>query len=70
MTDRVRHLTVILDRDIREDDVQPVMAAVSMIQGVANVAAGKLGVGDYLARETARLELRRKIYDALDELLK
>lgn len=39
MTDRVRHLTVTLDDDFREPDIEQITEAI-MIRGVAHVEEG------------------------------
>jgi hypothetical protein len=36
MTDRYNSLTVVLDRDIREDDAEHILNAIRMIKGVGN----------------------------------
>lgn len=40
MTDRVRHLTVILDKDVRVDDAQEIIQALKMNRFVADVVLG------------------------------
>ncbi len=58
MTDRVRTLTVILDRDTRDDDVECTVAAIERIEGVSSVKLGKpVGFEDYIARQTAASEI-------------
>lgn len=37
MTDRVHTITVVLDHDMRDDDVQPLLAAIRQLRGVAAV---------------------------------
>jgi hypothetical protein len=59
MTDRVRTLTVVLDRDMRDDDVQHVVEAVQMIRFVGSVELGEpVGVEDHIAREAVRHDLQ------------
>jgi hypothetical protein len=66
MTDRIRTLTVILERDYRDDDVQAVVEAVKMLKGVQAVELGKpVDLADHVAREEARRELRQKLIDIL-----
>jgi hypothetical protein len=58
MTDRIRHLTVLLEQDTRTDDLEPIIAAISHIRGVAKVTPGQpVNMSDYIARETAKREL-------------
>ena len=62
MTDRIRVLTVVLDEAYRDDDVQEIMKAVSMIRGVIDV---QLNVSDYLPEHIAKTELRYQLRDKL-----
>lgn len=39
MTDRVSGFTVVLDHDIRDDDIEPVLNAIRMVKGVIAVEA-------------------------------
>lgn len=69
MTARVRHLTVILEHDTREDDVEVVVNAIRMIKRVASVETHEVSAGDAIARRVVRTELRRKLYQAIDDAL-
>ena len=65
MTDRFHSLTVVLEREIRDDDAEPIIAAIKMIKGVAEVT-GEVARGEfYAAREQAKLELRHELIDVL-----
>jgi hypothetical protein len=67
MTDRIQNLTVILDQDYRDDDAQAIIAAISLLRGVARVIPGKpVNIIDHMARERAKNDLRTKIFDALN----
>jgi hypothetical protein len=68
MTDRVRTLTVILDQDMRTDDVKTVVKALKMIRYVDDVELGSIDI-DLIERRVARQELRTKVMDALREVL-
>ena len=62
MTDRIDSLTVVLDKDYRDDDVQTIVNAISMIRGVSLVTPRVVdNVTDHVARERARNEVREKI---------
>jgi hypothetical protein len=57
MTDRIRTLRVILDRDMRDDDVEVVTGAIRMIRCVAAVENGAaMTLDDYLQRTIALQE--------------
>lgn len=66
MTDRIQHLTVVLDDDVRIDDVEGLVRAISMLRGVERVSTGKpVDSTDHLARSRARQELRTKVLGLL-----
>lgn len=65
MSDRIKALTVILERDNRDDDVQRLVDAIMMFQGVAKVELQKVTIEDHLARERVRHELEQKLWKAL-----
>lgn len=62
MTDRINQLTVILERDMRDDDVEGLMQAILLLRGVLNV---RPIVEDQVAQE--RRELTPKLYSVLDQ---
>ena len=66
MTDRINALTVVLDHDIRDDDVKLVVDAVLMIKNVVGVKQNVADIVDYAARERVRYEAKRKLYDAIN----
>ncbi len=66
MTDRIQHLVVALDTDIRSDDIEHLVAAISMIRGVNAVSLGEpVNTQDLLAR----LRVRRDVCDRLMRLI-
>lgn len=65
MTDRIHSLTVVLDKDYRDDDVQAIVAAIKMVRGVLTVGLNVADHNDYMARERARAELQIQIRDIL-----
>lgn len=67
MTDRVRSLTVVLDKDYREDDIQALAQAIGQMRGVVGVALDVTNPNDYSNRVRIRAELTMKLYDALKE---
>lgn len=65
MTDRIHALTVVLERDIRDDDIQPVIEAIKMVRCVADV---KPHVADhvlYTAESRAHQEFAELMYKLL-----
>lgn len=67
MTDRARHLYVILTEDMRVDDVQEVVKAISQNRYVADVIVGT--PPDDMHRAVAKSELKRELTDSILNLL-
>lgn len=57
MTDRFLTLTVVLDRDYRDDDAQSIIDAIKMVKGVLSVKGNVADGSEYMAIERARHEL-------------
>lgn len=65
MTDRINALTVFLERDIREDDAQPLMEAIRQLRGVLSVQPHIADHSDALAQALVRMELEQKLWEVL-----
>jgi hypothetical protein len=65
MTTRIKGLTVVLERDVREDDCQHLIDAIKMLRGVAQVVPLVTDASDYVNRERVRVELAEKLMDVL-----
>lgn len=65
MTDRFHSLTVVLEEDMREDDAQAIIAAISQLRGVLRVAGEVTDLRAYIAEQRAKRELRIKILELL-----
>ena len=65
MTDRIHSLTVTLERDIREDDLDQITNAIKMIKGVLSVAEHVADSASYMAEMRARAELGKKVMDII-----
>ncbi len=65
MTDRVKGFHVILDHDIRDDDVEGLRQAILHLRCVENVSSVLVTPDDWMGRERAKLEIRDKILDLL-----
>ena len=48
MTDRHSGYVVVLDKDVREDDAQPIIAAIKQIRGVADVVPNVTNTGELI----------------------
>lgn len=56
-------LTVVLDRDIRVDDVEPIIHAIEQIRGMIAVKGNVADSSDFIAQSRARDELIKKLWD-------
>lgn len=63
MTDRYHSLTVVLERDTREEDAQGLIAAISMLKGVLTVGGNVASPESYMAQERVRIDLGKQILD-------
>ena len=69
MTNRIKGFTITLEKDIREDDIQPILDAIQMIKGVASVTSKVSDSVDHMARERVKSELRDKFYNFIQKEL-
>lgn len=65
MTDRYHTLTVVLERDTRDDDAEHLISAIKMMRGVRSVTGEVANMETHMAEERARHELGQKILDVL-----
>lgn len=65
MADRIHSLTVVLDRDYRDDDAESIVSAIEMIKGVLSVSGHVSDFDSHMAEERARRELGEKIWGIL-----
>lgn len=67
MTDRIRTITVVLERDVRiDDDAQTIIDAIRMIKGVQDVLPGEVvDFHAHHARDLAKIELRTELLKML-----
>ncbi len=65
MTDRYHTLTVALEKDIRTDDAQPLIDAISQMRGVLAVGGNVADSGTWMAEERAKSDLAQKLFAAI-----
>lgn len=65
MTDRIHSLTVVLAKDMREDDVQGLIDAIRYFKNVAKVKTHVSDPVSLMAEERARMDLRMKLVDEI-----
>lgn len=68
MTDRISGFIVILDQDIRDDDIESTVAAIRQIKHVAHVQPQVASYDDVLALVRARREIGDKLLDLHKEI--
>lgn len=60
MTDRIHAITVVV-KDMREDDVEPLIEAIKLLRGVVSVKTHVSDISQYSAVESAKTNIREKI---------
>lgn len=66
MTDRHSGYFVILGEDVREDDAEQILTALSMVKGVLTVTAHVSDPTTAIARARAKLEMEQVLRNALE----
>jgi hypothetical protein len=70
MTARIRSITIALDHDIREDDVQALVEAIKMMRCVAAVTTHEVTPNDFTVEMRVQSAVREKLYDLVNELFR
>ena len=65
MTDRYNGFVVILEKDIRDDDAEPILNAIRMIKGVLSVTPYISSFESLMAESRARADLGKKIFEVI-----
>lgn len=66
MTDRIRTLSVLLEKDLREDDVRAIVDAIKMVRCVETVELGEaVQFDDHIARGTAQRLLGEQVWELI-----
>lgn len=68
MTDRIKGLTVVLDKDYREDDVEVIIQAISLLRGVQQVIPRESGHEDIMTEMRVKQKLKSEILDYIFKL--
>lgn len=67
MTNRISNLTVVLERDIREDDAAALIAAIGQLRGVLSVSSGVTDITQHVAEMRVRRELSDALWSVLNQ---
>jgi hypothetical protein len=70
MTDRINGFTVVLEKDLRDDDFEQLQQAVLMLKGVSSIVPNIVDSGDTISRIQAMSDIRTKLYSFIVEELK
>jgi len=65
MTDRFNALTVILEKDVREDDAEPLILAIRLLKGVLAVEGHVASLDEKIAESRVRRELEMAMWKVL-----
>lgn len=65
MTDRFNSVTVVLEKDIRVDDAEVLIAAIRQLRGVLSVTGNVSDLSAHVAQERARHELGERLLAVL-----
>jgi inosine-uridine nucleoside N-ribohydrolase len=65
MTDRYSSLTVVLEKDIREDDAKALIAAIQQLRGVLTVEGNVANLSEFVIEQRVRQEFREKLWEVL-----
>lgn len=65
MTDRFNSLTVVLEKNVRDDDAEALIAAIMQFKGVIAVEGNVASFDSIVADQRARHELAGKVMDVI-----
>jgi hypothetical protein len=65
MTDRFNTLTVVLEKDIRDDDAETLLTAIRQMRGVLSVEGNVSDTTAHMAEERAKHELGQKLWEVI-----
>lgn len=65
MTDRVHSLLVVLEQDVRNDDIKSLVNAIREFRNVASVTLNITDPTSIMAEERARYQLANKLWEVL-----
>ena len=65
MTDRYHALTVVLDQNLRSDDVEGLINAIKLLSHVSDVTPHVANIDTYVAEARAKSELYTKLWEIL-----
>ena len=70
MTDRAKGCYVAFDKDIRVDDIEPLIEAIKMLRNVKDVELIIADSSDFIARSRITGEVVDKLFKVIEEIRK
>lgn len=68
MTDRIKGFTVVLEKDIREDDFELYMQSISLLKGVQQVIPHETDHRDIIQEIRTKSEMKSALYELIKNL--
>lgn len=68
MTDRFNRLTVVLAKDMRDDDAEHLLNAIRCLRGVISVDGNVVDPIAYMAQARVTIDLKSKLWDLLNDV--
>ena len=65
MPDRIGSITVVLERDLLEEDAEDICKAIRQLRGVIEAKANVVDIMQFGAEQRAAAKLRRKVWEVL-----
>ena len=65
-TDKIKGLTVVLDDDYEEDELDSIIKAIKMVKGVLDVKKENINKTDFMNRRRIEMKMKEKILGVLD----
>lgn len=66
---KIRTMTIYLDKDYNENEAKQIASSIGMIRGVEYITVNSVDGEEIIAREVAKLELKKDILTALNKIL-
>ncbi len=65
MSERVNALTIVLENDVGEEQIEPLISALKQLRGVISVEPHVARMEDHIALVRVRQELSKKLFEVL-----
>ena len=65
MSEQINTITVVLEKETRDDDCESILTAIRMVKGVLSAEPNIADSLDYMAEERAKRELGAKLWEII-----